>query len=98
MSKKTEKPVLVLDTHRGIYFGYLVAITNDGRTVKLEKGRHCFYYPTAEAGHRGVYGLATVGPAEGAKIGPEVTMTINDVAKIVDCTPKAVQRWKKISW
>ena len=95
---KTKRPVLILDTHRGIYFGYLVSVTHEGRTVKLEKARHCFYFPVAEAGHKGVYGLATVGPADGAKVGPEVTMTVHDVAKIVDCTPKAVKRWTKVLW
>ena len=98
MTAKKKKPVLVLDTHRGIYFGYLVKTENNGRTVTLEGMRHCYYYPVAEAGNKGVYGLATVGPAKGAKIGPPVTATIHDVSKWVDCTKEAVKRWKAAKW
>ena len=89
---------MVTDTHRGIYFGWLVWESEDQSRVKLEKARHCFYFPVAEAGHRGVYGLATVGPGEGAKIGPAVTMVVRDVAKIVDCTEAAVAAWDMASW
>ena len=98
MTTKQKPPVLVLDFHRGIYFGRLVRTLNKGRSVVLEQMRHCFYYPVAEAGNKGVYGLATVGPAEGAKVGPPVTATIHDVAKIVDCSPEAVARWEAIKW
>lgn len=95
---KSKKAVVVFDTHRGIYFGHLVSTTNAGRTVKLEMARHCFYFPTPDAGNRGVYSLATVGPCEGAKIGPEVTMTVHDVSNVVECTDKATKRWKQIVW
>jgi hypothetical protein len=95
---KTRKPVLILDKYRGIYFGYLQSTANDGHTVKLTGARHCCCYPVAEAGHKGVYGLATVGPAAGAKIGPRVTMTVHGVVKIVDCEDAAVERWEKVSW
>ena len=98
MSSKKKKPVVVFDIHRGIYFGYLVKVENEGRTVTLEGARHCYYYPVAEAGHKGVYGLATVGPGDGAKIGPQVNMTVHDVSKWVDCTTKAVKRWKAAKW
>lgn len=98
MTKAKNRAVLVLDTHRGIYFGYLVSTTNAGRTVTLEGARHCFYFPAAETGNKGVYGLATVGPAKGAKIGPRVTMTVHDVSKVVDCTPDAVTAWEKAEW
>jgi len=96
--REKKRYVMILDFHRGIYFGKLVATRNNERTVDVEEGRHCFRYGVAEAGHRGVYGLAIVGPAAGAKIGPAVKMTIHDVAKIVECTPEAVERWKKIIW
>jgi hypothetical protein len=93
-----KKPVLILDTHRGIYFGDLVAKYDNDARVKLKNARHCFYFPVAELGHKGVYGLATVGPAKGAKVGPRVDMIIRDVAKIVTCTPSAVARWESATW
>ena len=93
------KPVLVTDSHRGIYFGYLVSQTNGGKTVKLERARHCFYYVAKKKdGERGVYSLATSGPQGGSKIGPTVTMTINDVVTVVDCTQEAVAMWKTTTW
>ena len=97
-TKKTKKPVVVFDIHRGIYFGYLVKHDLDRKTVRLKGGRHCFYFPIAEAGHKGVYGLATVGPGEGSKVGPSVTMTVHDVSKVVDCEPRAVKMWEKARW
>jgi len=96
--KKTKRAVMILDTHRGIYFGYLVKTSNAGRTVTLEGARHCFYFPVAKAGHKGVYGLATVGPRKDAKIGPRVNMDVHDVAKIIDCTDKAIKAWEGASW
>lgn len=93
-----KKAVVVFDTHRGIYFGYLVKTENAGRTVTLKNARHCFYFPIAEAGHRGVYGLATVGPGEGSRVGPKVTMTVHDVSKVVNCEPQAVKLWEKAQW
>ena len=41
---KKQRPVVIFDTHRGVYFGYLVSVTNQGSTVKLTGARHCFYW------------------------------------------------------
>jgi len=99
MTKKKEKPVLILDAHRGIYFGYLVSKTNNGSTVKLVRARHCFYFVTKKRdGESGVYSLATSGPQTGSKIGPRVTMTIGSVLKIIDCEKKAVESWESATW
>ncbi len=93
-----KKPVIIFDTHRGFYFGYLVSKTNQGKTVKLERARHCFYLRTKkEGGHVGNYSAASYGPCSGSKIGPCVTMTINDVSKIVECSDEAVERWEKVN-
>ena len=98
MSKvKPKRPVLVTDTHRGIYFGYLVKHDIPNRTVKLEGMRHCFYYTLTDA-NEGTYGLATSGPAKGSKIGPCVNATIHDVSKVVDCSVSAVDRWESATW
>ena len=97
MPKKTKKPVVVLDKHRGIYFGYLVSTLENGNAVKLKGARHCFYYTRVKS-HEGTYGLASYGPGEGSKVGPVVTMLVRDVAKIVDCTPIAEENWNRAIW
>jgi len=97
-TKTDKKPVLVLDKHGGVYFGYLTDANEENQTVKVERGRHCFYWPVGEPGELGVFGLASAGPGPGAKVGPRVTMTIFDVAKIVDVEDRAVERWECASW
>jgi len=94
-----KKPVLILDSHRGIYFGYLASRTSEGKTVRLTRARHCFYFVAKQQdGESGVYSLATAGPQSGSKIGPRVTMTVNDVTKIIDCSSEAVERWESATW
>jgi len=94
---KVKKAVVVLDTHRGIYFGYLITTLEGGNAVRLEGARHCYYYKLAEA-NEGTYGLATAGPQKGSKIGPRVTMTVRDVAKVIDCSAASVERWEVSTW
>lgn len=98
MTTKKLKPVLILDKHHGVYFGYLKRELSGGATVELINARHCFYWPIAQQGHKGVFGLATVGPCDGAKVGPRVDMKIRDVVKIVDCKKEAVDRWESAVW
>lgn len=98
-SKKTEKPpVMVFDIHRGVYFGYLVEHDIDRKMVRLEGAKHCFYYPAAKTGPKGVYGLAIVGPGEKAKVGPAVNMIVHDISKVVECTTEAHEAWKVATW
>jgi hypothetical protein len=91
------KPVLILDRHRGIYFGYLVEELEGGNAVRLENARHCYYYSTVK-NHKGTYGLATHGPGKESKIGPRVNMKVRDVAKIIDVSTKAMEQWEKATW
>ena len=96
MSKAKKRPVLVTDTHRGVYFGYLKKIENAGKTVHLEGMRNAFYYRVK--GEKGVYALAVSGPAPGSKVGPRVNAQVNDVSKIVDCTSAATEQWEAAAW
>ena len=97
MAARKLRPVLVLDTHRGIYFGYLVSESNNGKTVKLKSMRHCFSFSIPGA-DMGVYGLATHGPEVGSRIGPRVNAKVHDVSKIVECSDSAVKLWENSSW
>lgn len=93
---KDKKSVVVLDFHRGIYWGYLVEELDGGNAVRLDGGRHCFYYGVGK--DKGTYSLATVGPSNDSKIGPRVNMKIMDVSKIIDCTDEATEAWEKATW
>ena len=97
------KPYLVLDSHRGIYFGYATAkavrTAMEAGHIKLSDARHCFYYSVANHDeNKGVYGLATVGPNKGSKIGPPCAMRVRDISKIVDCSHDAAKAWRGASW
>jgi len=99
MTSDEKRPVLVLDKHRGIYFGYLVERMENGNAAKLVRARHCFYFSVnPDVNHLGVYGLATLGPAKGSKIGPRVDLEIRDISKIVDCEEAAIKAWEKAEW
>tara|TARA_Y100000310_G_C20460086_1_gene704915 strand:- start:21 stop:320 length:300 start_codon:yes stop_codon:yes gene_type:complete len=98
MSVQENRPVLILDCHRGIYFGYLVEELDGGKTVILENARHCFYFVKPAKEHEGVYGLATIGPQKGSRVGPRVDMKVMDVTKIVTCTSVAVVAWEAARW
>lgn len=98
LDEKKKPYILVCDFHQGVYFGKLEKLRDKGRTVDLSEARHCFYFSQQKAGHRGVYGLATKGPASGSSIGPVVSMRIYDVANITICSKDAVKQWKKQRW
>lgn len=95
------RPALICDKHKGVYLVANVKAIREtvaGVAVDVEGMRHVFYYPAAEAGHKGVYGLATIGPADGAQIGPAVNGTIYDVVKVIDASAEAMERLSKIQW
>ncbi len=95
-TKRNKRSVLVTDTHRGVYFGYLCETRHNDKTVRLEGMRHAFYYTCR--GEKGVYSLAVTGPGKGSKIGPRVNAVVNDVNKIVDCSSEATEAWEAASW
>jgi hypothetical protein len=97
-TKTEKKAALILDTHRGVYYGRIVKIKDKGRTVELDGMRHAFYWSAGEDGEKGVYSLATVGPQPGSKIGPRVHAIVYDVAKIVDVSAKAIAAWEAATW
>ena len=91
---KKGQPILVTDSHRGVYFGHYVEEYEEGNAIKLENARHCFYYSECE----GTYSLATKGPQKGSRIGPKITMVIRDVATITECTKEATKLWNSATW
>ena len=88
-----ERAVLVTTLHRGVFFGY--ADKTEGSTIKLRAARNCIYWPAA---NKGFMGLASVGPVDGARIGPAADIELRDITAVVECTPAAVEGWEKAPW
>jgi len=85
----TERPVLVTTEYRGVFFGY--AEDTSGDTIKLKRARNCIYWPS---GNRGFLGLASDGPATGARVGPAADIELRKV----EVTEAAVAAWESAPW
>jgi hypothetical protein len=88
-----ERPVLVTTAHRGVFFGF--AEETAGETIKLKRARNCIYWP---AGNRGFLGLASDGPAKGARVGPAADIELRNITCVAECTPAAVAAWEAAPW
>lgn len=85
-----ERPVLVTTEYRGVFFGY--AHDTSGDTIKLKRARNCIYWPAANGGFGG---LASEGPAHGARIGARVDeIELRKVTSVAECTAAAVEAWE----
>ena len=90
MTDKTERPVLVTTEFRGVFFGY--ATDTSGDTITLKRARNCIYWPS---GNGGFGGLASEGPASGARIGARVDqIELRKITAVAECTPASVEKWE----
>jgi hypothetical protein len=89
----TERPVLVTTAHRGVFFGY--AEDTDGDTIKLKRARNCIYWPPAT---RGFLGLASDGPAKGARVGPAADIELRNITCVAEVSEAAVAVWEAAPW
>lgn len=88
-----ERPVLVTTKYRGVFFGY--ATDTSGDTITLKRARNCIYWPS---GNGGFVGLASEGPARGARIGSRVDqIELRKVTAVAEVTPAAVEKWEAAS-
>ena len=88
-----ERAVLVTTTHKGVFFGY--ATETDGNTIALRAARNCIYWP---AENKGFLGLASEGPAKGARVGPAADIEIRDITCVAECSDAAVKAWEQAPW
>ena len=91
--KPNERAVLVTTAHRGVFFGYATETT--GTTIKLRAARNCIYWP---AENRGFLGLASDGPAKGARVGPAADLELRDITCVAECTEAAAEAWERAPW
>ena len=86
----TKRPVLVTTEYRGVFFGY--AEDTSGDTITLTNARNCIYWPSANGGFGG---LASDGPAKGARIGAVITtLELRKITSVSEVTAAAVGTWE----
>jgi len=90
MSTKPERAVLVTTEFRGVFFGY--AADTSGDVITLSNARNCIYWPSANGGF---VGLASEGPAEGARIGARVEkLELRKVTSVAEVSEAAAKAWE----
>lgn len=90
MTTATGRPVLVTTEFRGVFFGY--ATDTSGDTITLTNARNCIYWPSDNGGFGG---LASEGPASGARIGARINkIELRKVTAVAECAPASVTAWE----
>ena len=90
MSTKPERAVLVTTEFRGVFFGY--AADTSGDVITLSNARNCIYWPSANGGFGG---LASEGPAEGARIGARVEkLELRKITSVAEVSEAAAKAWE----
>lgn len=85
------RPVLVTTEFRGVFFGY--AEETNGDQITLTNARNCIYWPSTNGGFGG---LASEGPAKGARIGAVVgKLDLRKVTSVAEVSDAAVIAWEK---
>jgi len=85
----TGRPVLITTEFRGVFFGY--AEDTSGDNVTLTNARNCIYWPS---GNGGFGGLASEGPAKGARIGAVVEkIDLRKVTSVAEVSKAAEKAW-----
>ena len=84
------RPVLVTTEYRGVFFGY--ADDTSGDVIVLTNARNCIYWPSANGGFGG---LASEGPAKGARIGARVDkLELRKITSVAEMTEGATKAWE----
>lgn len=94
MAKADESPsVLITTSHRGVFWGRLESIRDNGRTVVLTGARNAILWATTA----GFLELAQVGPNKNSKVGAVAPrITLYDVTSLAECTEAATKAWESV--
>ena len=88
--ERVGRPVLVTTEFRGVFFGY--AVDTSGDPITLGNARNCIYWTSANGGF---LGLASEGPAKGARIGARVDqIELRKITSVSEVTPAAAAAWE----
>jgi len=95
MAKTKETAVMVTTEFRGVFFGYMTGLPENG-SITLKRAQNCVYWSSDV---KGFMGLAAAGPTKGCKIGPAVpSITLNKVTAVVEVSDEAAEKWMKAPW
>ena len=84
------RPVLVTTEYLGVFFGY--ADDTSGDVIVLTNARNCIYWPSANGGFGG---LASEGPAKGARIGARVDkLELRKITSVAEVTEVSAKAWE----
>jgi hypothetical protein len=84
-----KRPVLITTEYRGVFFGY--ATDTNGDTITLTNARNCIYWPSENGGF---LGLASEGPAKGARIGATVDqIELRKITAVTEVSAAAAEKW-----
>lgn len=87
------RPVLITTEYRGVFFGYAEDTTGDN--VTLTNARNCIYWPSENGGFGG---LASEGPAKGARIGAVVPkLDLRKITSVAEVSSDAAAKWEAAS-
>jgi hypothetical protein len=84
-------PVLVTTEYRGVFFGYADPAELSADTITLTGARNCIYWPSEQGGFMG---LASEGPAKGARIGARSDITLRKITATAPVSEAAVDKWE----
>jgi Domain of unknown function (DUF6948) len=90
VAKKTERPVIVCTSHRGVFFGFTEDTSGD--IIHLKRARMAIYWGTT----RGVMELAEVGPTAKSKISAQADIEVRSITAIFEVSPTALDAWKGV--
>ncbi len=88
MTKKTQRPVIVCTSYRGVFFGYATDTTGD--TINLTGAKMAIYWGTT----RGVMELAHTGPTSKSQVSAPADIEVRGVTAVFEVTPEAEAQWK----
>jgi hypothetical protein len=92
---KTERPVMVTTSHRGIFTGYTTD-PDDKETITLVRARMVVYY-SADA--HSVVGIAKAGPGKGARVSPSIPkICLRNITSVAELSPEAVKALEAEPW
>jgi hypothetical protein len=95
VAKTKEKAVMVTTEFRGVFFGYMSKIPEDGG-ITLKRAQNCVYWSSDV---KGFMGLAATGPTKSCKVGPAVpSITLQKVTAVVEVSANAEEAWLKQPW
>ena len=89
-------PAVILDYHRGVYFGYISETYNNENDAIITNFRHIRYFGGTTEGYAE---LATKGISPRGQVGATVKKALlRDSSKVLYCTPEAARSLSSATW